>query len=33
MQVVAPNHHETKQVADMAAPRLKAIVRAFVASL
>jgi purine-nucleoside phosphorylase len=33
MQVVAPNHHETKHVADMAAPRLKAIVRAFVASL
>jgi purine-nucleoside phosphorylase len=30
MQVVAPNHAETKHVADSAAPRLKALVRAFV---
>ncbi len=29
MQVVAPNHMETKHVADAAAPRLKALVRAF----
>jgi purine-nucleoside phosphorylase len=29
MQVVAPNHGETKHVADSAAPRLKALVRAF----
>jgi hypothetical protein len=27
--VVAPNHGETKHVADSAAPRLKALVRAF----
>jgi purine-nucleoside phosphorylase len=33
MQVVAPNHHETKHVADTAAPRLKAIVRAFLRAL
>lgn len=30
MQVIAPNHAETKHVADSAAPRLKALVRAFV---
>ncbi len=30
MQVTAPNHMETKHVADAAAPRLKALVRAFV---
>ena len=30
MQAVAPNHGETKHVADSAAPRLKALVRAFV---
>ena len=30
MQAVAPNHMETKHVADSAAPRLKALVRAFV---
>jgi purine-nucleoside phosphorylase len=30
MQVIAPNHMETKHVADTAAPRLKALVRAFV---
>jgi purine-nucleoside phosphorylase len=30
MQVVAPNHLETKHMADQAAPRLKALVRAFV---
>jgi purine-nucleoside phosphorylase len=30
MQVVAPNHHETKHVADQAAPRLKALMRAFI---
>ena len=29
MQVVAPNHMETKHVADAAAPRLKRLVRAF----
>lgn len=29
MQDVAPNHHETKHVADQIAPRLKALVRAF----
>lgn len=30
MQALAPNHSETKHVADGAAPRLKALVRAFV---
>ena len=30
MQATAPNHMETKHVADAAAPRLKALVRAFV---
>ncbi len=30
MQQTAPNHMETKHVADAAAPRLKALVRAFV---
>lgn len=29
MQSVAPNHHETKHVADQIAPRLKALIRAF----
>ncbi len=28
MQAVAPNHGETKHVADQAAPRLKALARA-----
>jgi purine-nucleoside phosphorylase len=30
MQITAPNHMETKHVADPAAPRLKALLRAFV---
>ncbi len=29
MQATAPNHAETKQVADLAGPRLKALVRAY----
>ncbi len=29
MQATAPSHHETKEVADLIAPRLKALVRAF----
>lgn len=29
MQVTAPNHHETKDVANQIAPRLQALVRAF----
>lgn len=33
MQAIAPNHHETKQVADLIAPRLKALVRAYVRTL
>ncbi len=33
MQAIAPSHDETKHVADMAAPRLEAIVREFVRSL
>jgi purine-nucleoside phosphorylase len=33
MQAVAPNHHETKHVADQIAPAMKALVRAYLKGL